>query len=97
MRVQQAWSQGHIYWGRLLFACAVEVRTRVLQVLVQKLQEMVSPGDEPSDKDKQTDSTIWVVSLSELKATVAKLMKEAAEPQKGETGDGRRPRHIPNR
>ena len=43
---------------------------------------MASPGDEPSGKDKQIDPTVRVVPLAELKATVAELMKEAAEAQK---------------
>ena len=43
---------------------------------------MASPGDEPSGKDKQTDPTVRVVPLTELRAIVVELMKEAAEAQK---------------
>ena len=43
---------------------------------------MASPSGEPSSKDKQKDPINRVVPLSELRDTVAELMKEAAEAQK---------------
>ena len=43
---------------------------------------MASPSGEPSSKDKQKDPIDRVVPLSELRDTVAELMKEAAEAQK---------------
>ena len=43
---------------------------------------MASPSSEPSGKDKQEDPIDRVVPVSELRVTVAELMKEAAEAQK---------------
>lgn len=43
---------------------------------------MASPDGEHSGKDKQKTPGERVVPLAELKATVAELMKEAAEAQR---------------
>ena len=43
---------------------------------------MAKPVDDPSGSNELTDPTVRVVPLSELRATVAELMKEAAEAQK---------------
>ena len=43
---------------------------------------MARPVDDPSGSNQLTDPTDRVVPLSELRATVAELMKEAAEAQK---------------
>ena len=45
---------------------------------------MASPGNDPVGKDKEKDPRARMIPLAELKATVAELMKEAAEAQKGD-------------
>ena len=45
---------------------------------------MASPGNDPVGKDREKDPRARMISLAELKAMVAELMKEAAEAQKGD-------------
>ena len=40
---------------------------------------MASPGNDPVGKDREKDPRAGMIPLAELKATVAELMKEAAE------------------
>ena len=43
---------------------------------------MASPGNDPVGKDREKDPRAGMIPLAELKATVAELIKEAAEAQK---------------
>ena len=45
---------------------------------------MASPENDLVGKDKEKDPRAGMIPLAELKATVAELMKEAAEAQKGD-------------
>ena len=45
---------------------------------------MASPRNDPEGKDREKDPRAGMIPLAELKATVAELMKEAAEAQRGD-------------
>ena len=58
---------------------------------------MASPENDLVGKDKEKDPRAGMIPLAELKATVAELMKEAAEAQKRGSNEGGRSENIENR